>query len=170
VAVILDTNALSAFADGDEKLLRTIENEAELAVPVIVLGEYLYGIQQSRQRASYEAWIKTNLPLFDLLPVVRETAERYAEIRHELQAAGTRFPATTFGLPLSPGNIGCGWSRGTATFVLSGVFVPSAGSPASPNEPRTPGGTPDVTIKTYRFAYFQRSHELTCGQIERIHV
>jgi predicted nucleic acid-binding protein len=57
VAVILDTNALSAFADGDEKLPRTIENEAELAVPVIVLGEYLYGIQQSRQRASYEAWI-----------------------------------------------------------------------------------------------------------------
>jgi predicted nucleic acid-binding protein len=92
VALILDTNALSAFADGDEKLLRAIENEAELALPVIVLGEYLYGIQQSRLRASYESWIKVNLPFFDLLPIARETAERYSEIRRELRAAGTPIP------------------------------------------------------------------------------
>ena len=32
MAVIFDTNALSAFADGDEKLLRTLENEHELAL------------------------------------------------------------------------------------------------------------------------------------------
>jgi tRNA(fMet)-specific endonuclease VapC len=92
VAVILDTNALSAFADGDEKLLRAIENEPQLALPTIVLGEYLHGIRQSRLRTSYEAWIKTNLRSFDLLPVARETAQRYAEIRHELKAAGTPIP------------------------------------------------------------------------------
>jgi tRNA(fMet)-specific endonuclease VapC len=92
VAVILDTNALSAFADGDEKLLRAIENEAELALPVIVLGEYLYGIQQSRFRPSYETWIKANLPFFDLLPILHETAEHYAKIRHELKTAGKPIP------------------------------------------------------------------------------
>jgi tRNA(fMet)-specific endonuclease VapC len=92
VALILDTNALSAFADGEEKLLRAIENERELALPVIVLGEYLYGIQQSRLRASYESWIKVNLPFFDLLPIVHEIAERYSEIRRELKAAGTPIP------------------------------------------------------------------------------
>jgi tRNA(fMet)-specific endonuclease VapC len=92
VALILDTSALSAFADGDEKLLRVIENESELALPAIVLGEYLYGIQQSRLRTSYETWIKANLPFFDLLPIVRETAQRYSEIRHELKAAGTPIP------------------------------------------------------------------------------
>ena len=92
MALILDTNALSAFADGDEKLLRVIEHESELALPAVVLGEYLYGIQQSRLRASYETWIKANLPFFDLLPIVRETAERYAEIRRELKTAGTPIP------------------------------------------------------------------------------
>ena len=92
MAVILDTNALSAFADGDEKLLRAIGDESELALPTIVLGEYLYGIQQSRLRTSYETWLKANLFLFDLLPVVRETAERYSEIRQELKAAGTPIP------------------------------------------------------------------------------
>jgi predicted nucleic acid-binding protein len=92
VAVILDTNALSAFADGDEKLLLALEGETELAIPVIVLGEYLYGVEQSRLRASYQAWLKSNLRFFDLLPIVRETAERYSEIRHELKAAGTPVP------------------------------------------------------------------------------
>jgi len=92
VAVIFDTNALSAFADGDQELLQALENEHELALPSIVLGEYLYGIHQSRLRATYQAWVKANLPLFTLLPVVRETAERYGEIRHELKAAGTPIP------------------------------------------------------------------------------
>jgi predicted nucleic acid-binding protein len=92
VAVIFDTNALSAFADGDDKLLRALGNETELALPATVLGEYLYGIQQSRLRTSYQAWLHANLPFFDLLPIVRETAERYSEIRRELKAAGSPIP------------------------------------------------------------------------------
>ncbi len=92
MAVIFDTNAFSAFAEGDDKLLRAIDNETELALPAIVLGEYLYGIQQSRLRPSYETWINANLPFFDLLPIVRETAERYAQIRRELKIAGTPIP------------------------------------------------------------------------------
>ena len=92
MAVILDTNALSSFVDGDKALLRSLANEPELAIPTVVLGEYLFGVQQSRFRASYEAWIKTNLAHFDLLPVARETAERYSEIRRELKAAGTPIP------------------------------------------------------------------------------
>ena len=90
--MILDTNALSAFADGDEKLRRVIEDESELAVPVIALGEYLYGIRQSHFRSRYEQWLNVNLPLFDLLVVGRETAGRYAEIRRELKATGRPIP------------------------------------------------------------------------------
>ncbi len=63
MSVIFDTNALSAFADGDEKLLQALGNEHELALPAIVLGEYLYGIHQSRLRATYQAWVKANLRL-----------------------------------------------------------------------------------------------------------
>lgn len=59
--MILDTNALSAFADGDKKLLPIIENEPGLAVPVIVLGEYLYGVHQSRFRERYERWLDTSV-------------------------------------------------------------------------------------------------------------
>jgi len=81
VAVIFDTNAFSAFAEGDNKLLRAIGDETELALPAIVLGEYLYGIQQSRLRASYETWLKANLPFFDLLPIVSRGTAVSARLR-----------------------------------------------------------------------------------------
>ncbi len=70
--------------------LRRVRRKTGL--PAIVLGEYLFGIQQSRLKASYQSWLQANLPFFDLLPIVRETAERYSEIRRELRAAGTPIP------------------------------------------------------------------------------
>jgi predicted nucleic acid-binding protein len=93
LAVILDTNALSAFADGDAQLLRVIGKETDLALPVVALGEYLYGVHQSRQRARYERWVSATLPLFDVLPVGENTARHYAEIRGELKAAGRPIPS-----------------------------------------------------------------------------
>lgn len=110
MAVILDTNAFSAFVDGDQKLAKVLSGESELALPAVVLGEFLYGIQGSRLRGSYESWVKTNLAFFQLLPVARETAERYAEIRRELKTAGRPIPtndlwiaaiARNQGLPLA---------------------------------------------------------------------
>jgi tRNA(fMet)-specific endonuclease VapC len=93
VAVILDTNALSAFVDGNNKILKIIGRQPELALPVIVLGEYLYGIRQSRLRIRYEEWLRTNLDLFDLLSVGRSTANFYAEIRREQKNAGKPIPS-----------------------------------------------------------------------------
>ena len=93
MALILDTNALSALADGDEALRGTLGGQYDLAVPVIVLGEYLFGIHQSRLRVRYEEWLDVNLPLFDLLGVGRETARHYAEIRRELKSSGRPLPS-----------------------------------------------------------------------------
>ena len=93
MALILDTNALCALGDGDEGFLRLRESEPQLAVPAIVLGEYLYGIHRSRRRTAYEAWLKTALPLLELLSVGPECAERYSEIRSELDDAGTPIPS-----------------------------------------------------------------------------
>ena len=91
--MILDTNALSAFAGGDKELLPIIEGEANLALPVVALGEFLFGIRQSRFRERYEQWLRENLPLFDLLPIGEETARRYADICLELRAAGLPIPS-----------------------------------------------------------------------------
>lgn len=91
--MILDTNAFSAFADGDAGLLRAIGGQTNLALPAVVLGEYQFGVRQSRQRARYERWVNAALPLFDLLPVGEDTARHYAEVRAELKAAGRPIPS-----------------------------------------------------------------------------
>jgi len=92
MALILDTNALSAFADGDTALRKVIAAEPDLALPAIVLGEYLFGVRRSRFRNRYETWLASYLPLFAVLQIGVRTAESYAEIRAELRAAGQPIP------------------------------------------------------------------------------
>ncbi len=90
--MILDTNALSALADGDERLAARLGSTPEPAIPVIVLGEYFYGIRLSRHRGSYESWLNENLPDFAVLPVDAGTAAAYAGLRGELRALGRPIP------------------------------------------------------------------------------
>jgi len=91
--VILDTNALSALLDRDAALLEIIEQSRELSLPVIVLGEFRFGIVVSKRRREYEAWLVRDLSLFRVLPVIEETSIHYAAIRSELKASGSPIPA-----------------------------------------------------------------------------
>lgn len=58
-----------------------------------MLGEFRYGIAQSRHRATYELWLKSYLGHFDVLAVTDETAISYATVRIALKAKGTPIPA-----------------------------------------------------------------------------
>jgi predicted nucleic acid-binding protein len=91
--VILDTNALSALLDKDADLLEAIRESRELALPVIVLGEFRFGINVSRRRDEYLSWLRRDLSLFRVLPVMEETSVFYAAIRSELKASGSPIPA-----------------------------------------------------------------------------
>ena len=91
--MILDTNALSAFADGDPGLGDALRTQARAAIPVIVLGEFRYGIAHSRRRSSYEAWLESSLIHFDILSVTHETAIAYSALRLTLKQAGRPIPA-----------------------------------------------------------------------------
>jgi tRNA(fMet)-specific endonuclease VapC len=91
--MILDTNALSAVADGDRAMEPILRKAAEVAVPVIVLGEYRYGTQQSRDRKRYEGWLAESIRSFRILDVNEETAVSYATLRSELKKAGTPIPS-----------------------------------------------------------------------------
>jgi predicted nucleic acid-binding protein len=91
--VILDTNALSAFVDGDLGVGNVLRGQPRAAIPVIVLGEFRYGIAQSKQRSAYETWLEAHLPHFEILPVTDETAVAYADLRVALKRAGRPIPA-----------------------------------------------------------------------------
>jgi len=91
--VILDTNALSAFIDGDDDVGDVLRAQSRAAIPVIVLGEFRYGIARSRHRKAYEAWLTAHLPHFDILHVTEETTIAYATVRLALKGSGHPIPA-----------------------------------------------------------------------------
>ena len=83
--MILDTNAVSALADGEPGVVAQCARVNETAIPVIVLGEFRYGIAQSRHRRQYERWLSELLDVVQVLGINEETAVRYADLRLELQ-------------------------------------------------------------------------------------
>ena len=91
--MILDTNGLSAVAEGESALEPILRKAAQVAIPVIVLGEYRYGISQSRNRKPYERWLAEYLPTFRILDVDERTTLSYSAIRTELKRAGTPIPS-----------------------------------------------------------------------------
>lgn len=91
--MILDTNALSAFVDGDPAVGEVLRRQERAAIPVIVLGEFRYGIALSRRRSSYEGWLESHLNQFDVLPVTEETAVVYAAVRASIRRSGRPIPA-----------------------------------------------------------------------------
>ena len=91
--MILDTNALSAFADGERRVGEVLQQQQRAAIPVIVLGEFRYGIADSRHRRTYEEWLAANLPRFELLAITAETTIPYALLRGTLKRLGRPIPA-----------------------------------------------------------------------------
>jgi tRNA(fMet)-specific endonuclease VapC len=91
--VILDTTGLSAVAEGEPALEPILRKAAQVAIPVIVLAEYRYGIAQSRERNRYEQWLSESLRKFRILDVDERTTISYAAVRMELKKAGTPIPS-----------------------------------------------------------------------------
>lgn len=91
--MILDTNALSAFVDGDIAVGDILRHQARAAIPVIVLGEFRYGIASSRHRAAYETWLDSQLSHFDILSVTDRTSVAYAALHVALKRSGRPIPA-----------------------------------------------------------------------------
>ena len=91
--MILDTNALSAWADGLPSIESHLRSANSLIIPSIVLGEYYFGIRQSRYRERYEEWLRDYLPLVQVATAGHTTAQSYAEIRLELKKQGSPIPS-----------------------------------------------------------------------------
>ncbi|HYM13667.1 MAG TPA: type II toxin-antitoxin system VapC family toxin [Bryobacterales bacterium] len=93
MGLILDTNALSAIGEGEPAAVAAAGRADQIAIPVIVLGEYEFGIARSRHRSHYERWLGEMLSVSRVLDIDEHTAARYAEIRIELKQAGAPIPS-----------------------------------------------------------------------------
>jgi predicted nucleic acid-binding protein len=81
------------MAEGDKSLQPIVANVARLALPVIVLGEFQFGIIGSRKRSHYEQWLQEILESCRVLIVDEGTAVEYASIRDQLKANGRPIPS-----------------------------------------------------------------------------
>jgi tRNA(fMet)-specific endonuclease VapC len=93
VGLILDTNALSAIAEGEHKAVKEFTRADEVAIPVIVLGEYRFGIFHSRHKGEYERWLAKMVAVCRVFEVNEDTTVSYAALRNELKKAGTPIPS-----------------------------------------------------------------------------
>jgi predicted nucleic acid-binding protein len=92
VGVIVDTNALSAAADEDSAVVEMFGHAEQVALPVVVLGEYRYGIAQSRYRATYKRWLNGLIEDCRVLDIDEGTTHHYAAINVELRRVGKPIP------------------------------------------------------------------------------
>lgn len=90
--LILDTNALSAFFDGASEVVAKASRAERMALPVIVMGEYRFGLRSSRLRKEREQNLEALAKTVEVLPVLESTTAIYAEIRHELKRKGRPVP------------------------------------------------------------------------------
>jgi tRNA(fMet)-specific endonuclease VapC len=90
--MLVDTNALSAAADDEPAVVSILARADQMTIPVIVLGEYRYGIAQSRNRARYENWLAGLLQDCFVLDINEPTTHHYAEIILELKRKGKPIP------------------------------------------------------------------------------
>lgn len=90
--MILDTNAVSALLAGEPGLLPLLAGQPRLHLPVVVIGEYRYGLRRSRRSRSLSRLLELLIAESAVLPIDLETADRYAEVRDELRRRGTPIP------------------------------------------------------------------------------
>lgn len=90
--MILDTNAVSAILVGAPELERLLADSERHHLPLIVIGEYLFGLMGSRHRRRLEPLLGQLEAESIILYADRETAGHYAAIRHELKKKGRPIP------------------------------------------------------------------------------
>jgi predicted nucleic acid-binding protein len=90
--MILDTNAVSAFFAGDAGIVERMSCAGVVYLPVVVLGEFRYGLMGSRERKTWESKLMEFATTCTVLPIQESTTVHYAHIRQQLRKSGTPIP------------------------------------------------------------------------------
>jgi tRNA(fMet)-specific endonuclease VapC len=90
--LVLDTHALSAAEDGNPDIIVVATNVRQWALPVVVLGEFRYGISQSRNVVEYRKSLDALIADCLLFEITNATTHYYAEVRLDLKRIGRPIP------------------------------------------------------------------------------
>ena len=90
--MLLDTNAISAWAEQDSDFLAILRSDRLWYLPSIALGEYRFGVLNSTRREALDLWLAEVETACVVLGPDAETARHYAVIRDALRGANTPIP------------------------------------------------------------------------------
>jgi tRNA(fMet)-specific endonuclease VapC len=93
-SILLDTSAYSDMARGNSDVLDAIQTADTVSVNSIILGELFSGFAYGNQEVQNLKLLSNFLesPRCVVLPIIQETAKRYAHIINALRKAGTPIP------------------------------------------------------------------------------
>lgn len=92
--ILLDTNAYTNLLLGDSAILTELVNADMIYLPVIVLGELFAGFKGgSKEIKNKSALVKfLSKPGVSIIPIGKETAEIFGELKYKLLTAGNPLP------------------------------------------------------------------------------
>lgn len=90
--LVVDTNAVIAYREGIPEVCNLIEDADTIFLPVIVLGELLYGAFNSTRQHKNEQDVRKFLEQSVFVPMDETIAARYASLRLELKKIGRPIP------------------------------------------------------------------------------
>lgn len=89
---ILDTNVIIRILKGDVNVANTVRKLSDIHIPVIVLGELMFGAEKSQLKQSNKNNYLQFCLSFPLLNVTKDVAEEYGKLKNELQSKGDIMP------------------------------------------------------------------------------
>jgi len=90
--MILDTNALSALFEGNMDIATLLESDDRHHLPVIVIGEFYFGILGSAKRVHLKKLLVKLQENSHVLCPDGDTAYHYGAIRYQLKRDGRPIP------------------------------------------------------------------------------
>lgn len=92
--ILLDTNAISYFLSGVNKLLKIFEKSNIVNISVISIGELIYGFKAGTRELLNKQTLDEKLtdPKIKIVKVTKTTAEIYGELKFTLKKLGTPIP------------------------------------------------------------------------------
>jgi tRNA(fMet)-specific endonuclease VapC len=90
--MIIDTGAVSALFEGEAGIQRLLGDSVRHHLPVIVLGEYRFGLKRSRKNGPLTRLLDILEKESIVLDIDSETSRFYAEIRERLREQGQPIP------------------------------------------------------------------------------
>lgn len=89
---LLDTNAVSSLFSGEPGLEALLAEDDRHALPVIVIGEYRFGLLRSTSRRQLEPLLERLVLESEVLVVDEATTHHYSRTREALRRKGRPLP------------------------------------------------------------------------------